>query len=97
MAESIAPNSTEGSFRPNAAYAALIVSNADMMLPPGDALRSLMSRVMLAQAFPVLASIGASADPREQRFERGVQHPAAAGDDQHAAGLEANQCCGRDA
>jgi hypothetical protein len=29
MAESIAPNSTEGSFRPNAAYAALIVSIAD--------------------------------------------------------------------
>jgi hypothetical protein len=40
MAESMAANSTDGSFRPNAAYAALIVSNADMVWPPDDALRS---------------------------------------------------------
>jgi hypothetical protein len=30
IAGSIAPNSTDGSFRPNAAYAALIVSTADI-------------------------------------------------------------------
>jgi hypothetical protein len=30
----MAPNSTDGSFRPNAAYAAMIVSNADMMMLP---------------------------------------------------------------
>jgi hypothetical protein len=38
MAESIAANSTEGSFLPNAAYAALIVSSADMVRTPDDAL-----------------------------------------------------------
>src|SRR5262245_39996107 len=30
----MAANSTEGSFRPNAAYTALIVSTADIVLPP---------------------------------------------------------------
>jgi hypothetical protein len=47
-AESMAANSTEGSFRPNAAYAALIVSTADMMLPPDDCAALIAESVMLA-------------------------------------------------
>jgi hypothetical protein len=72
----MAANSAEGSFRPNAAYAALIVSNADMVLPPDDGLRLRLTRVILAQPFTVLEDTASMAAPDLksgsscQRFER---------------------------